>query len=483
MLYSDNSRNFYDVCKKAFGRKIIYTGATNIDATNIVIELGKALSIHWQNRKEIDYLDKYYRGDQPIGYRVKPVRPEINNKIIENHAYEIVEFKTAQNFGEPVQYVRRSIDEDKSEMIQQLNDYMFSEDKGACDIEIGRWRSICGTAYRFIYMDSQKAEYDESPFGIDVLDPRDTFIVYSYGDGKKPMFSVSQRKNEDNETYYVVYTNKRRFEIKNSQIINDGTNGIGFIPVIEYPNNERRLSDIEIVITMLDGLNKMQSDRMNGIEQFVQSFMKFINCDISTEDYGKMREQGLIKLFSENDGKNVDADIIASELNQEQSQIAKDDLFNSVLTIVGMPSREQNTGGDTGQAVYLRNGWDFAEQRAEIQEPIFQKSERQFLKITLNILSVKRKLDLKISDIEIKVTRSKTDNMSVKANVLSLLLASGIDPQVAIKTCQLWSDPESTYLHSKPILDKKWVDSVINAVNQAIQATQVIQTSKQTNNV
>lgn len=123
-----------------------------------------------------------------------------------------------------------------------------------------------------------------------------------------------------------------------------------------------------------------------------------------------------------------------------------------------MPSREQNTGGDTGQAVYLRNGWDFAEQRAKIDEPVTKRSEREFLKVVLNILKTKQQISpkLTIADIDIKITRNKTDNMLVKAQALIYLLEKGIHPKIAIKTCDLWGDPEKVYVVSKDYLDAKY---------------------------
>lgn len=111
-------------------------------------------------------------------------------------------------------------------------------------------------------------------------------------------------------------------------------------------------------------------------------------------------------------------------------------------------------GGDTGQAVYLRNGWDFAEQRAKIDEPVTKKSEREFLRVVLNILKTKDQIKhLTIADIGIKITRNKTDNMLVKAQALIYLLEKGIHPKLAIETCDLWGDPEKVYVLSKPYLD------------------------------
>ena len=76
-------------------------------------ELEHALPIHNQNRREIDYLYHYVSGDQPILYRVKDVRPEIKNDIVENHAWEFTRFSMAQNYGEPIQYTSVTGDEEK----------------------------------------------------------------------------------------------------------------------------------------------------------------------------------------------------------------------------------------------------------------------------------------------------------------------------------------------------------------------------------
>lgn len=455
MDFEKNRISFIDVCRGNFGRKIIYSSAEQINADNIVEELGKALAIHWQNRREINYLDRYYRGDQPILYRQKVVRPEINNRTVENHALEIVRFMTAQNFGEPVQYVSRKDDENITKMVDDLNDLMSTIDKSAYDIELGEWQSICGTAYRFVWVEG----VDDTPFEINTLNPKDVFIVYSSRNGNKPLMSVQQIRTTEGRNRYICYTDKWYYEIENSKIDITKTKVNGFfkIPVIEYPNNSRRLSDIEIVISMLDTLNKIQANRIDGIEQFVQAFMKFVNCDIDENKFLEMCQLGAIKVKAQQ-GVQADVSMITSELKQDQTQIAKDDVYKNILIIEGMPNREQNTGGDTGQAVYLRNGWDFAEQRAKLDEPIFVRSEKQFLRIALYTLNTlgSSSIKLKLQDIDVKVTRNKTDNMLVKAQALIYLLEKGIHPKIAIKTCDLWGDPEKVYVQSKEYLDAKY---------------------------
>lgn len=159
------------------GRRIIKTSVTEITDENVVDVLRKALATHDLNRSEIDYLWKYYRGDQPIRNRVKDVRPEICNKITENRANEIVSFKVGYLCGEPIQYVSRNGGEEIVKQINTLNEYMFAEDKAAQDQELVEWQMICGTAFRLVLPD-EPGEEDEAPFELYTLDPRDTFVVY-----------------------------------------------------------------------------------------------------------------------------------------------------------------------------------------------------------------------------------------------------------------------------------------------------------------
>ena len=447
--FGKNTRPFSAICNCNFGRRIIYTNKKQITANNIVDELNKALVIHNQNAREIEYLDRYYRGDQPILYRKKVNRPEVNNKIVLNLAYELVERKTAEICAEPIQYVLRGTDDEKSKQITELNITMDSESKQEVDIDICRWRSICGTAYRFIGNDSGSDELlDESDFALFSENPVYTFVAY-FSNGR-PAFSCQIREGENGETIYFCYTNSEWFEITDGKILRSGKNGNGAIPVIEYPNNARRISDIEITIPITDSINTLNSDRINGIEQFVSSWIKFVNCQVDEEQFKKMSLLGALVVKSNNGAENkADVDVMSNELNQAEGQIVFNDLFEKFLSIQGLANRQGNTGGDTQGAVNLRNGHYDAGLRTAINEPILKKSERMSLKIILNRLRINRNFTLLPSDIEIHINHNKLDNMLVKAEVLKMLLDSGVYYKRAIKTVDMFSDPEQVAVESK----------------------------------
>ena len=442
-----NSQPFNKVCHNAFGREVIYTNVTKITRDNIVTELSKAIAPHRQNAEEIDYLYNYYLGNQPVLYREKQVRPEINNKVVQNTAYFIVETKTADIASEPIQYVLRGTDERKSQEIADLNTVMENEDKAYSDICLARWRSICGTSYRMIANDDGRSSLlDETDFRIDVLDPRKTAVVY-YANNI-PAFSFQMIKDENNKNLYFVYTRDYWYKIQANKIIESGVNGFKAIPVIEYPNNENRISDIEITISLSDAINEICCNRADGVESFVQSFIKFVNCEMDEEKFKQLRQMGAFIVKSNNGENKADVDIMSSELNQEQTQVAIDDLFNKILVIQGIANREGNTGGDTQGAVSLRNGYLDSEKRAELSEPSFKKAEKEFLRIILYMMTVKKETTLKVSDVEIKISRSKMDNMLTKAETLKVLLDCGINSERAIKSVGFFADPEQVSIES-----------------------------------
>lgn len=445
-----NISSFVDLCGGEFGRKVAYTYVDEITKDNVVLVVGKAISVLNHNRPMIKYLHRYYRGDQPILYRQKAVRPEINNRTVENHALEIVRFKTSQTYGEPIQYVSRKTDKAINDAVDRLNDYMRDAHKQARDIELGTWQSSVGTAYKAVLKVKGNCI---TPFRLNVLSPMNTIMVYSGEDGRD-MLSVQQLKDEQGQQYFQCYSDTHYFIVKDGKVTEKGINGFGGIPIVEYPNNPDRLSDIEIVIAMLDQINKIQSDRMNGIEQFVQAFMLFKNCEINKDQFIEMCQLGAIQVKDSGQGVQSDVKIMSEELNQEQTQVAKDDVYRQVLVVEGMPDRQQNTGGDTGQAVYLRNGWDFAEQRAKLDEPFTIEAEKKHVFIVLNMIKQTTKdIDLSVRDFDVKITRNSTDNMLVKAQAMDYLLKNKIHPLIALTTCGLFGDPEKVWTMSKPYID------------------------------
>lgn len=432
-----------------YGRRVITTGVDEITVDNIKEVLEKAYAQHLINRGEIQYLWNYYRGEQPILHRKKVVRPEICNRIVENRANEIVSFKVGYLCGEPIQYIARSGEESVSKGVSALNEMMFSENKATQDKEIVEWQMICGTAYRLVLPDSVLGE-DDAPFEMFTLDPRDTFVVYSNEVGNRPMLGVKYCTDEYNQITFTAYSHNLFFKITGDEM-EVRHHGLGMIPIFEYPANNARLGSFEIVLPLLDAINTLASNRMDGVEQFIQAFVKFVNCDIDAEQFRELKELGAIKVKSA-DGMAADVGIVTSELDQGQTQTLVDYLHQTVLTVCGMPNRNGGSStSDTGSAVVFRDGWSDAETRAKDSELMFKRAEQNVLRLILKICrdsnGTPPEVDgLRLKDISLKFTRRNYEAIQSKSQVLvSMLQQPKIHPRLAFESSGLFIDPESAY--------------------------------------
>lgn len=475
-----------------FGRRKIYSSLQKDKLTpEAILEiLPSVLRIHDLNSGEIEYLWNYYKGKQPILQKEKKVRADINNKVLENHAYEIVEFKKSNDFGEPVQYVQKGEkDSDKvNPEISLLNKFMESEDKSSLDLDLSEWQCICGTAYRWFDTDTE-ADEDDAPFELAIPDPRRTFVVRSSDVKEKQLFCGTYSWFTDKEAFQdtmvgvqfipsqyriiTIYTDDYVLKVREGTaeeghkltIVNQTINVSGkevsvekypLQPkgqrIIEYPLNNARMGIIEIVMSQLNAINKIKSDDLDGIDQFVQSLLVFINQDVTVEDVKELEEAGAIKVFSNDPSKPADVKLLTQQLLHSETKIVTDDLYDKMLTILGIPRlNDKPSGGDTGQARLLGEGWTMAYQRAKQDDLNFKKAERMFLKAILNICKddtrngEEKIKKLKISDIDIKIPRDKSDNMLTKAQTLLELLQAGVYPETAYTVVGLFSDPHDVY--------------------------------------
>lgn len=457
----NNRMYLQDLVQGRYGRKIAYTSVDKITADNVVKVIGECIGTFYYNKSVIRYLWNYYKGDQPILYRQKLTNEDITNRIVENHAYEIVQFKVGQTYGEPIQFISRKDDEAVNKAVDMLNDFMADANKQEKDIKAGEWQSATGTSFKAA---RPKANSDV-PFLIVAPTPMNTFSIYN-DSTEEPMLSVQELKDENGNWYKLAFSDTTSYKIQDGKLIESKLHTYGGIPIVEFPNNHERISDIELVIGMLDAINNMQSNRMDGIEQFVQYWVKFVNCEIDNKTFEEMKMSHALTVKSNNKDNKADVEIMTQELNQSQCQVAKDDLLDNLQAILAIPNREsQNSGGDTQGAVSLRAGWDFSKTRAKQKDPIIKSAEKRLAIIILNILRVTGN-DLKISprDFDVQINHSPLDNLYTKTQALAQMLQSGINPRIAVATCGLWGDAEKVSLQSQPYFDALY--KTIDMVNE-----------------
>lgn len=443
-----------------YGRTQIFTSAEEIDASNARAVLDAAILVHNTNVEQIDYLYDYYKGKTDILQRTKQIRDDILNQINENRAKEIVDFKTSYLVGEDIVY--SVSDEELSETVDVLNQLCKLEGKSTRDYNLVEWQMIAGTAYRAVL---PKDEYEEGdcPFTIDTVDPRQSFVIYANDIHRKPMACVYMVTDDDGVTWYWMYTHDACYKMNDDdeEFVESNSWTLWHLPIIEYPANSVRMGAFECVIDLLNAINELDSSREDAVQQFIQALLVLVNCKLP-EGYTTttVAQSGLIELVSnaENPAK---IEMLCNELNQEQTQTLKNDLYDAVLTICAMPSRNTTDTGSNGLAVIYRDGWTAAETAARTSQKMIEQSEFDALRLMLRICEESGVLSIPLRELHIDFTRNHYENLEMKTAVLIQLLSNDkVHPLTAYEVCGLFADPNAKYR-----LGMEWLERMGNGDN------------------
>lgn len=463
-----------------YGRLPIYTTIDGFDPSRpeeVISEVNESLSIHVMNLMAMEYLYWYRRNVTPIYAKTKDVRPEINHKVSEAIYGSIVDFKDGYFLPQPCFYVSRKEDEEITEKVKQLNEYLYVSGKQTADNEVVDWFHTVGKGHVFV----ESNDDDEVPYKAYSLDPRATYVVRSLKPGNPVIYAVHVVTRGDklildvwdkSNVYRLFGTVTGRlvtpvpdYLCTASSVESIEPNPLGLVPIVEYQYNSIGMSAAESVVPLLDAINDIQSGRLDSIDQFVQSLLIFYNCELGTDEDGNaittqyVREAGALFLKSIGENK-ADVKELSSVLDQAQTQVLIDDLYGQILRICGVPdtSKGSSSASDTGMAVELRDGWMIAEMHARNCEDLFKKSNKEFDKIVLKILKDKGILDISMNDFELNFIRNEVRGAQSKAQALNTMLASGLHPIIALSKSGLSGDPMSDYEQSKGYMRLRWGD-------------------------
>lgn len=476
------------------GREMIFTDYDEITKDNVLDVINNAFVIHMKNVAEEKYLFDYVAGDQDIKKREKEIRSEINERVVINIASRIKNFKVGYEYSNPVTYIKagevkalksklaniiqklfknkkdESISDD--ERINALNEMLREQSKSSKDVLLADSFKSCGLGYRLILPNDNENEL--SLFKIAILNPTMAFVVYKNDAFREPMLGVTYSVMDDGTIKIGAWSKKSYFEITRGGFgINDSYYPnftvkpwvYGEIPVIEYANERnilgRSFACFEMAIPILDELNTVNSDRANDIAQFVQSLLWFHNCELDDDQKKKLADgNGLVVTKSTGNGKDAKITYLTQTLNQSEIQSYVDYLKEESQEIVGVPMFGISTGGSTGSATSMSNGYSEADTRALTSEQEFDQSEMRSIKVMLAIARHDKDKDdadigsLRPSDIGIKHSRNKTYDLATKINAWATMVDRGADLLQATSIADFATDPQQFTADSEKMVNE-----------------------------
>ena len=138
---------------------------------------------------------------------------------------------------------------------------------------------------------------------------------------------------------------------------------------------------------------------------------------------------------------------VSIEVDQTPINNKLSELKQETYDIVGVPMPTSSTGqGVSGEAQVYGGGWENAQTISTVDTTYIVQFEQEdlfkFIKIANNGINSKL-TSLIPTDIEIKYTINKSNNMMVKAQSLKYFIDEGFTREQALTFCEITDDPQN----------------------------------------
>ena len=449
--------------------------------------IDSAAKQHQENVQEIQALHKEFLGQQRILTEKKRYDlSEINNVVVENHLFKQVNFKVGFMYGNPIEY---TITNDKlvnEDDMLYLNKYLTDVNKASLDIEKAQDLYEFGIAYQRVIPKRKKVVdvENEAPFELVNMPITETFMVYSNDIPSEQLFACVISSKEDEKTkrvktVYQIFLPRRKIDIVDKEVVKDIKQPYYDIPIKEFCLNKDRVGIIEIVIFLQDFINKIDSSEMDGIEESINAFIVLFNQKTDDDFITKFKElkkEKVVVLNTNNPNTPADMKILSSKVEQESSQLFYQRIIKAMYDIVSVPQASGNvtSGGDTGQARILGNGWESAHNQAQVDQNFLTKYERELIRDIIWICKNTKGCPINkisASDIAIRFNINMSDNLYVKSEALKMLNDIGMPEKQALNIVGITKDVDG--------LGQAWKENKEKIRTQELELEQTKQSSKE----
>lgn len=368
-------------------------------------------------------LNDYYEGKHDILIRTPKRKDDPCNNIVANFAKYITDIASGYQMGEPVSY--------QSE--EDLSDLMYYFNKAQVDVQDtdnAEDQSIYGVAYELVYMSSD----DESvPKTASIL-PEQAFVIYSDTVEFKPVAGIYYTEIRDVQTQdiigfnvyastatdYILFKTTKDYGVDGDVITQ--TNPFKMVTLIEIYNNKHMQGDFEQLIPMINGYNKLQSNRVDDKEEFVNSLMVIKGQtlgdteDEKSEAYRNIKENGVMEMTP--DGE---ASFLTRDSDQQGDDLLRQSLSDDLHKFSFVPdlTDKEFAGNISGVAMQFKL---FPLDRLMDKKDRYTKEGLRYrIQLFSNILATKGKKPVDVDKITITINHSSPKNLLETAQVISNL--------------------------------------------------------------
>lgn len=382
----------------------VVIGKNRITDEQYIVEEIKQFMVSPKRKKMLDG-ERYYAGEHDILDRkrtmigqdgkLEEVQNLPNNRIVDNQYKKMVDQKNNYLLGQPISI--QCENEQYSDLLQQVFNKRFQRLLKS----VGEDSLNCGIGWMFVHYDEYgditfkrlkpheiipgwaDAEHTKLDYAIRIYDAivyegREEKVVHKvevYDDKGISFFELKDGKLKPDEPYFQNY-----FTMVGDDGVETGFNWTK-IPLIPWKYNTKEIPLIKMVKTLQDGLNLIESNFQNAMEEDPRNtILVLVNYD--GQNLGEFRrnlaQYGAVKVRS-TDGVSGDVKTLQVEVNSENYKAILEVFKKAIIeNAMGYDAKDDRLAGNPNQ-MNIQSMYSDIDLDANNMETEFQASFEELL--------------------------------------------------------------------------------------------------------
>lgn len=343
----------------------------------------KVLEIHASEETRKQKLANYYVGKQAILNRQMSDLTKPNNKIVHSYGNYITDSVVGYFMGQPVKYAAK--DPEFEKLVDSIKEVLEYNDEQAENIELSKDASKFGTAYELLWLD------EAADIRFTRIDTIHSFPIYDSSLNQELIYFVRYYNDNilepESRTVEIYSTTEvKRYNLANQVLtfIEEQPHNFGMVPVVIYYNNEEEVGDYELVLSMIDAYDKLNSDSVNDFELFADAYLTLKGMDgTEPEDVAKMKENRILLLPT--DGE---AQWLVKNINDTYFQNTINTIDQDIHKFAKVPNMMDEAFGANLSGIAIKYKLIALENKVAIKESYFKKGLQRRIELINNIFNL-----------------------------------------------------------------------------------------------
>lgn len=379
--------------------------------TNELID--KLIEKHSAERSRILRMKRYYDNLNDIMNRqyTDPNKPQ--NKISHNYAGLITDNYVGYMVGEPISYKS-----DNDALLERLNESFLYNDEVDNNTTLAQEQSICGYAYELLFRD------EEANPRFMCTNTEEMIVVYENDLEEKVLFAIRYIQGEENEGMAYIYDNVNEYvyNTENNKIKGVPTiapHYFASVPICTYENNRQRIGDFEKVISLIDAVDKTNSDTANDFEYFTNALLVISGVAMEEDNSNPLDfKNNRVLNFADTNSK---AEYLIKNINDTALENYKNRLVKDIYNFSKIVDMTDENFGSNLSGISLKYKFSAMELNTSIKESKFKKGLMRRIELLTSFLKIKTNTDFTYTEIIPIFTRNIPSNELETVNMVKSL--------------------------------------------------------------